>query len=194
MENLRWWLLLIAAVMFSMSGCASSRDWAYWRDHPTHFASGGHMTFSAKNDNVYYPTVTEADVKLARDYGWWGDEVPLAPPVDLSGRWVGTWKGLGLFDSLRQGDAEVTMMQRDNIGVAHMRLDNTIAAGVPWIVRSEGSRGLRLVYRVAGSDALMRHPQSPAEMTVAFTLVNDRLIGTLPNTESPVVIELARAR
>jgi hypothetical protein len=195
MENLRWWLLLIAAVMFSMSGCASSDDWAYWRDHPTHFASGGHMTFSVKNDNVYYPTVTEDDVKLARQYGWWGDQVPLAPPVDLSGRWVGTWKGLGLFDSLRQGDVEVTMMQRDNIGVAHLRLDNTIATGVPWIVRLEGSRGVRLVYRVAGSDALMRHPgSSPPEMTAAFTLVKDRLIVTLPNAESPVVITLSRAR
>jgi hypothetical protein len=194
MENLRWWLLLIAAVMFSMSGCASSQDWAYWRDHPTHFAAGGHMTFSMKNDSVYYPTVTEEDVKLAREYSWWGDQVPLAPPVDLSGRWVGTWKGLGLFDSLRQGDVEVTMMQRDNIGVAHLRLDNTIAAGVPWIVRLEGSRGVRLVYRVAGSDALMRHPGSPAEMTAAFTLVKDRLIGTLPSAESPVVIELSRTK
>jgi hypothetical protein len=193
MESLRWWLLLIAAVMFSMSGCASSQDWAYWRDHPTHFATGGHLTFSMNNDNVYYPTVTETDVRLARDYGWWGDQVPLAPPVDLSGRWVGTWKGLGLFDSLRQGDVEATMVQENNIGVAHLLLDNTIAAGVPWMLRWEGSRGVRLVYRVAGSDAVMRHPDSPAEMTAAFTLVNDRLVGTLPNAESPVVITLSRS-
>jgi hypothetical protein len=194
MDNLRWWLLLIAAVMFSMSGCASSRDWVYWRDHPTHFASSGHMTFSTKNDNVYHPTVSEADVKLARDHGWWGDLVPPAPPVDLSGRWVGTWKGLGLFDSLRQGEVEATLVQQHNIGVALLHLDNTIAAGVPWILRVEGSRGVRLVYRVAGSDALMRHPESPAEMTAAFTLVNDRLIGTLPNTEAPVVITLNRSK
>ena len=31
-------------------------------------------------------------------------------------------------------------------------------------------------------------------MTAAFTLVNDRLIGTLPNAESPVVITLSRPR
>jgi hypothetical protein len=37
MDNLRWWLLLIAAVMFSMSGCASVRDWSTWREHPTLF-------------------------------------------------------------------------------------------------------------------------------------------------------------
>jgi hypothetical protein len=31
MANLRWWLLLLAAVMFSMSGCASREGWS----HPT---------------------------------------------------------------------------------------------------------------------------------------------------------------
>jgi hypothetical protein len=194
MDNLRWWLLLIAAVMFSMSGCASARDWAYWREHPTHFASGNHLTFSMKNDDVYYPSVTEADVKLASEHGWWGDEVPPAPPVDLSGRWTGTWKGLGLFDSLRQGAIDATLTQRDHIGVAHLLLDNTIAAGVPWVIRQEGTRGVRLVYRVSGNDALMRHVENPAELTAAFTLVNDRLIGTLPNAESPVVITLMRQK
>jgi hypothetical protein len=44
MENLRWWLLLIAAVMFSMSGCAFGQEWASGRDHSTHFASGQHMS------------------------------------------------------------------------------------------------------------------------------------------------------
>jgi hypothetical protein len=195
MENLRWWLLLIVAVLFSMSGCASSQDWAYWRNHPTHFATGGHMTFSMKNDNVYYPTVTEADVKQAEAYGWWGDQVPPAPPVNLSGRWVGTWKGLGLFDSLRQGDVEATLTQQDNIGVALLHMENTIAAGVPWIVRLEGTRGVRLVYRVAGSDAWMRYPESPTEMTVAFTLVNnDRLVGTIADADAPVVITLVRQK
>ena len=194
MDNLRWWLLLISAVMFSMSGCASSQDWAYWREHPTHFATGGHMTFSMKNDNVYHPMVTEDDVKRAKEHSWWGDPVPQAPPVDLSGRWVGTWKGLGLFDSLRQGDVTATLMQRDHIGVAHVLLDNTIAAGLPWIIRYEGSRGVQLVYRVAGSDAFMRYTENPMELTAAFTLVNDRLVGTLPNAESPVVITLTRAK
>ena len=194
MEKLRGWLLLIAVVVLSASGCASSRDWAYWRDHPTHFASGGHMTFSTTNNDVYYPIVTDSDVKQARDHGWWGDEVPLGPPADLSGRWIGTWRGLGLFDSIRQGDVEITLEQHHHIGIAHLHLDNTIAAGVPWIIRIEGSRGVQLVYRVAGNNALMRNPDRPAEVLAAFTLVNDRLIGTFPNAESPVDITLSRAR
>lgn len=158
MANLRWWLLLIAAVMFSMSGCAFARD-STSRDRSTHVASNDPMT--------------EA-------------------PVDLSGRWVGTWKGLGLFDSLRQASAEATFVQQGAVGIAHLHLDNTIAAGVPWSIRLEGGRGVRLVYRVSGPDAVMRHPATPSEMTAAFTLVDDRLIGTLPSAEGPVVITLVR--
>jgi hypothetical protein len=53
---------------------------------------------------------------------------------------------------------------------------------------------VRLVYRVAGNDALMRDTANPTEMTAAFTLVNGRLIGTLPSAESPVVITLVRQK
>jgi hypothetical protein len=158
MDNLRWWLLLIAAVMFSMSGCASAREWTPGQ-----------------------PSAAVSEDRIAREAS-----------VDLSGRWVGTWKGLGLFDSLRQAPAEATFLQHGNLGVAHLQLDSTIAAAVPWIMRVEGGRGVRLVYRVSGPDAVMRHPATPAEMMAAFTLVDDRLIGTLPSAEGPVVITLVR--
>jgi hypothetical protein len=192
MDNLRWWLLLIAAVMFSMSGCASSREWTTWREHPTHFASNNHMTFSARAGNGDEAAITEVDKTQAGAEGWWGAMVPGDPPANLSGRWVGTWKGVGLFDSLRQASAEATLVQQGAIGVAHLHLDNTIAAGVPWIFRLEGSRGVRLVYRVSGNDAMMRHVATPGELTGAFTLVDGRLIGTLPNPDGPVVVTLVR--
>jgi hypothetical protein len=38
----------------------------------------------------------------------------------------------------------------------------------------------------------MRHPATPSEIAAAFTLVNDQLIGTLPNPDGPVVVKLAR--
>jgi len=202
MESLRWWLLMIAAVMFSMSGCASSPDWAFWREHPSHFASGDHLSFSTRYGNGHgysngggngtEPAITDADAALARDEAWWGHLVPPAPPADLSGRWEGTWKGIGLFDSLRQSTAAATFVQQGSIGVAHLVLDDTIGAGVPWVMRYEGSRGVRLVYRVSGPDAWMRHRTSPAEMAAAFTLVDNKLVGTLPNADAPVVITLNR--
>jgi hypothetical protein len=206
MESLRWWLLLIAAVMFSMSGCASSQDWAFWRAHPTHFASGEHRAFSTRSDTGYHygngngngngadHEITTQDVALAQDESWWGHLMPPASPADLSGRWVGTWKGLGLFDSLRQSTAEATLVQQGPIGVAHLVLGDTVAAGLPWAMRVEGSRGVRLVYRVSGADAWMRHQAAPSEMTAAFTLVGDKLVGTLPNADAPVVITLSRVK
>jgi hypothetical protein len=181
-----------------MSGCASSQDWAFWRAHPSHFASGDHLNFSMHHDTGYAngngsdPVITDGDAALARDEGWWGHLVPPAPPADLSGRWVGTWKGIGLFDSLRESTVEATLVQQGAVGVAHLVLDNTIAAELPWVIRVEGSRGVRLVYRVSGSDAWMRHRVSPSEMTAAFTLVDDKLVGTLPNADAPVVITLHR--
>lgn len=181
MESLRWWLLLIAAVMFSMSGCVSSPDSAYREEHPTHVGSGEH------------DAITDLDVALAGDEGWWGHLVPPALPADLSGRWVGTWKGLGLFDSLRRSTAEAMLVQQGPIGVARLVLADTAGADVPWIMRREGSRGVRLVYRVSGADAWMRHRLSPAEMTAAFTLVDGKLVGVLPGAAAPVVITLHRA-
>jgi hypothetical protein len=172
MENLRWWLLLIAAVMFSMSGCASA---------PNQVAGQGALT----QDGPAMVSAGHVDGGALPDAGQ-------VPAVDLTGRWVGTWKGLGLFDSLRHAWAEATLVQQGALGVAHLRLDNTIAAGVPWIVRLEGAQGVRLVYRVSGHDAWMRHPATPSEIAAAFTLVNDQLIGTLPSADGPVVIKLAR--
>jgi hypothetical protein len=196
MENLRWWLLLIAAVMFSMSGCVSARDWADWVEHPTHFASTDHLAFSVRASHAEVdgpqPIIRDEDIQLAQDEAWWGHLVPPAPPTDLSSRWVGTWKGLGLFDSLRQAPAEATLVQQGSIGVAHLHLNETIAAGLPWLVRLQGSRGVRLVYRVSGSEAWMRHPEARSEPTVAFTLIDERLVGTLRGIESPVVITLTR--
>lgn len=165
MDNLRWWLLLIAAVMFSMSGCASARD-------------------------VSTPAAGGDSVVSVRDGG--DDLEAQEPAMDLSGRWVGTWKGLGLFDSLRHAPAEATFVQNGVVGIAHLRLENTIAAGVPWVMRLEGERGVRLVYRVSGPDAVLRHPATPSQMTAAFTLLDGRLVGTLPNPDGPVVVTLTR--
>jgi len=83
MERLQWWLLLLSAVMFSMSGCSSTRAWQgtalsdfeIWKQHSTHFASARHLVFSSKS----HPTtasITEADKATAGREAWWGHLVP----------------------------------------------------------------------------------------------------------------------
>jgi hypothetical protein len=83
MERLQWWLLLLSAVMFSMSGCSSTKawqgtalsDWQIWAQHSSHFASGSHLAFSLKS----HPTpasISEADKAVASREEWWGQLVP----------------------------------------------------------------------------------------------------------------------
>ena len=193
MDSLRWWLLLLAAVMFSMSGCVSKNQWNNWASHPSHYASGNHWEFSQRTGGDIDPKmISAADQDTAIKEGWWGDLVPLAPPVDLTGNWVGTWKGLGVFDSLRKSDARMTLLQSGIIGVGQLYMDETAAAGVPWAIRYAGSDGVRVGYRVRGSDAEMRELNGAGvPMIMAFTLVDGRLVGTMAGGD-PVVITLTR--
>jgi len=80
MERLQWWLLLLSAVMFSMSGCASMREWRLtglkdWSEHPAHFASAEHMVFSMKSHKTA-ASITQADMASAEREKWWGRGVP----------------------------------------------------------------------------------------------------------------------
>jgi hypothetical protein len=63
----------LAAVALLAAGCASSEEWATWKAHPTHFASGSHMGFSLRNRQA--TRVTREDIAIARDEGWWGKAI-----------------------------------------------------------------------------------------------------------------------
>jgi len=63
-----------------VSGCATSEEWADWRSHPTHFASGTHATFSMRNDKAgSNPRVARTDVEAARQETWWGTAITVSP-------------------------------------------------------------------------------------------------------------------
>ena len=70
-------LLTSLPAILLLAGCASSDEWATWKSHSTHFASGDHMSFSIRTDEAK-PQVTRHDVALARDEGWWGKPVTIA--------------------------------------------------------------------------------------------------------------------
>jgi hypothetical protein len=65
--------LTLLGVALVVGACASSEQWAEWRSHTTHFASGQHATFSLRNnEDGSNPRVTRADVEAARTETWWG--------------------------------------------------------------------------------------------------------------------------
>jgi hypothetical protein len=64
---------LIAGILFLTGACASSADWAMWRSHSTHFASGEHGFFSMRNNkDGSNPKVYRSDIEASRQENWWG--------------------------------------------------------------------------------------------------------------------------
>jgi hypothetical protein len=71
-------LLLGAALL--LGACATSEEWAEWRNHTTHFASGDHGLFSLRNNkDGSNPRVTRTDVEAARTQSWWGKAITVNP-------------------------------------------------------------------------------------------------------------------
>jgi hypothetical protein len=74
-----WWrFLLIGGVLVTLVGCASSEEWATWKGHSTHFASGDHGFFSIRNREGTAARVTRQDVAMARDQTWWGKPITVS--------------------------------------------------------------------------------------------------------------------
>lgn len=78
MRSDRLRLLLVGSVLLAATGCATSEEWATWRAHPTHFASGDHLFFSTRNREGRAPRVTRQDIAMAREQGWWGKPVTVS--------------------------------------------------------------------------------------------------------------------
>jgi len=71
------WFPAVPAVLL-LSACASTDEWATWKEHPSHFASGNHLMFSMRNGESKPARVTRSDVALARDESWWGKPITVA--------------------------------------------------------------------------------------------------------------------
>ena len=69
-------IALVAGLALTTTACASSEEWAEWKSHTSHFASGSHGMFSIRNrDGASTKKVTRQDVASARDQGWWGKAI-----------------------------------------------------------------------------------------------------------------------
>jgi hypothetical protein len=71
-------LLVAGTAALLTAACASSEEWATWKAHPTHFASGDHMSFSVRNREGTQPRVTRQDIAISRTEGWWGKPITVS--------------------------------------------------------------------------------------------------------------------
>ncbi len=69
--------IVVVAVLL-LAGCATGEEWATWKQHPAHFASGEHLAFSLRNHEGTSPRVRRQDIALARDEGWWGKPITVS--------------------------------------------------------------------------------------------------------------------
>jgi len=69
--------VMLGVVMLVAAGCASSEEWATWRQHASHFASGEHFLFSMRNGEGATPTVMRRDVAMAGSEDWWGKVITI---------------------------------------------------------------------------------------------------------------------
>lgn len=71
--------MLLSGVVMATGACATSEEWAEWKSHSSHFASGDHLFFSARNQEGTPPRVTRRDLELARAETWWGKTITVSP-------------------------------------------------------------------------------------------------------------------
>ena len=78
MRRLGVWVVSLSVVLL-LTGCATSEEWATWKSHSTHFASGEHMKFSMQSGDAAATKVTRRDIALAGDQAWWGRAITVQP-------------------------------------------------------------------------------------------------------------------
>ena len=70
----------LIGIAFLAGGCATSEQWAEWRGHTSHFASGDHGMFSLSNNlDGTNPRVTRLDIENSRTQNWWGRNITVEP-------------------------------------------------------------------------------------------------------------------
>ena len=73
-------ILILLTAALAGSACATSEQWAEWRQHSTHFASNEHVGFSMRHQGANpIPRVSHQDVEKAKAESWWGDPIVVRP-------------------------------------------------------------------------------------------------------------------
>lgn len=192
----RSWLPMGIALALLLTACATEREWATWRAHPTHYANGNHMSFSVTSMVAGAPRVTPELAQTAKREGWWGRNLPSdAQLADVTGTWEGTWTGYGLQRVPRSGVATGTFTLKGATGAGRLSMsDAQVAEGVPLALRENSSVGVPVEISVSETEMWVNNAEPRRPFAAIFVLDGDRLVGSFLYTGSPVRIELTRQR
>ena len=109
---------------------------------------------------------------------------PSVAGTDISGKWVGTWVGNGLFNSPRQENLTLEIVQKGDSGYGRMVLDNAVAAeAVPWHIRMQGLGGIRVFAEIDGSKVKIVHEQDDRLFTAKMVVNGDQMVGEVKGTK-----------
>ena len=197
--------ILLGGVLLLSSACASE-DYNTWVSHPTHYASGRHATFSARNVGVTHPTkVSPEDVAAAQKEQWWGRGLTAmvegegVPPAAVAGLWRGTWVGPGLSNVERTSFMQMELfINPDGYGRGLIAMRDVAAVeGVPWTLREAGTMGVPVWVKVDGNRVLLRQATEPRSttdfrFTAEFAAQGDRMDGQFRHMRFPLQMALVR--
>ena len=124
---------------------------------------------------------------------------PVAPPAavppasalgaDISGKWVGSWIGTGLFNSPRQENLALEMAQKGDAGYGRLVIDNAVAAeSVPWEVRQQGLGGIRVYASINGSKVRITHESDDRIFTADLVVNGDQMVGEVKGRKVRLVL------
>jgi outer membrane protein OmpA-like peptidoglycan-associated protein len=117
---------------------------------------------------------------------------PAPPSVDVSGRWVGTWRGIGMMDVVRAEPVQAEFVQYGPRGRGHMVWSSTNTAELPDSVSLPGAGGVPVTVEIAGATMLVRHELGGRHLTARLEVDGDEMVGHLVGSQKPVQLRLTR--
>jgi peptidoglycan-associated lipoprotein len=117
------------------------------------------------------------------------------PNADVSGAWQGRWIGTGLFESPRNEDVKLDLVQQGALGHGRLVFDGAIAAeSIGWAVRQQGLSGIRVNADISGPYVRLTHEVDRRLFTADMTVVGDQMIGDVQGSPPNVRLLLTRVR
>lgn len=115
-----------------------------------------------------------------------------AADVEVSGRWLGVWRGVGIMDEPRQDIVQLELVQDGARGRGRMVWSGTNAAFLPEAVKIAGPVGMPVLFAVTGTSVIVRHEMGARQLAVQLHVDGDDMIGQVVNGGVPATLRLTR--